>query len=288
MAVCFIPIDNQTAFCYFVSKFRWLFRFFRKARVASFNFWSIAALVVFLAGIVSSAHADIYQYVDENGVVNFTNAPSSRMKKPAKVLKESKRPAASSTSLSAARADRVQQADTIPVSYVSIINSACSRFGVDPSLVHAIVKVESDFNPFAISRKGAMGLMQLMPETASVMNVRDSFSPHENIEGGVKYLRYLLDRYEGNLSLALAAYNAGETSVKKWGTIPPFKETQDYVKKILQIYNGTGNTLNGGGKTFAPRYTIYVGTGADGTILFTDNPSSHPDKKLHHKDGMSL
>jgi soluble lytic murein transglycosylase-like protein len=220
-------------------------------------------------------------------VVNFTNAPGSRMKKPSKVLKESKRPASSSTSLSAASADRAPQADAIPVSYVNIINSACSRFGVDPSLVHAIVKVESDFNPFAISRKGAMGLMQLMPQTASVMQVRDSFSPHENIEGGVKYLRYLLDRYEGNLSLALAAYNAGETSVKKWGTIPPFKETQDYVKKVLQIYNGTGSTLNGG-KTFAPRYTIYVGTESDGTILFTDNPSSHPDKKLHHKADRSL
>lgn len=283
-----IPIDNQAVFCYFICKIRQLFWFIRKALVASFNLWFIAALGLFLAGIVPSAHADIYQYMDDNGVVNFTNAPSSHMKKPAKVLKESKRPTAVSTSQSAASANRAQQVNTMPVSYVNIINSACNRFGVDPSLVHAIVKVESDFNPFAISRKGAMGLMQLMPETAIVMNVRDSFSPHENIEGGVKYLRYLLDRYEGNLSLALAAYNAGETSVKKWGTIPPFKETQDYVKKILQIYNGTGNTLNGGGKTFAPRYTIYVATGADGTILLTDNPSNHPDKKLHRKADTSL
>jgi soluble lytic murein transglycosylase-like protein len=164
---------------------------------------------------------------------------------------------------------------------MNIINAACSRFGVDPSLVHAIVKVESDFNPFAISRKGAMGLMQLMPQTANTLNVRNTFSPDENIEGGVKYLRYLLDRYEGNLSLTLAAYNSGETAVKKWGTIPPFKETQDYVKKILQIYNGTGNT-------FTPRYTIYIGAGADGTILLTDNPSSHPDKTLRRKTGQSL
>jgi hypothetical protein len=113
------------------------------------------------------------------------------------------------------------------------------------------------------------------------MKVRNSFSPDENIEGGVKYLRYLLDRYEGNISLALAAYNSGETAVKKWGTIPPFKETQEYVRKIMQIYNGTG-------KAFAPRYTIYVGTGADGTILFTDNPSNHPDKKLNQKVGRNL
>ena len=147
--------------------------------------------------------------------------------------------------------------------------------------MRGIIHVESQYNPLALSPKGAMGLMQLMPQTASVMNVSNSFSPHENIEGGVKYLRYLLDRYEGNLSLALAAYNSGETAVKKWGTIPPFKETQDYVRKIMQIYNGTG-------KSFAPRYTIYVGTSADGTILFTDNPSNHPDKKLHRKIGKNL
>jgi soluble lytic murein transglycosylase-like protein len=170
----------------------------------------------------------------------------------------------------------------MPATYLPIINTTCARYGVDPSLVHAIVKVESDFNPYAVSRKGAMGLMQLMPETALNLNVKDSFSPHENIEGGVRYLRYLLDRYEGNLSLTLAAYNSGETSVKKWGTIPPYKETQDYVKKILQIYNGTGS------KPFAPRYTIYVGTSADGTLMLTDNPSNHPEKKLHRRMEQSL
>lgn len=242
---------------------------------------SIATGVLLLAGIISTANADIYQFVDENGVVHMTNVPGGKIKKPTKIVTEGRKTAASAASPSRGTENRGQQADIIPVSYVNIINSACSRFGVDPSLVHAIVKVESDFNPYAISRKGAMGLMQLMPQTANTMNVRNTFSPNENIEGGVKYLRYLLDRYEGNISLALAAYNAGETAVKKWGTIPPFKETQDYVKKILLIYNGTG-------KTFVPRYTIYVGAGADGTILLTDNPSNHPDKTLHRKMGQSL
>ncbi len=242
----------------------------------------ILALIAFLTSLAVNAHADIYQFVDENGVVHFTNVPGERVKKNVKVHAEAREPVSSSApARPAPPAAGNQHTEDIPVSYVNIINSACSRFGVDPSLVHAIVKVESDFNPFAISRKGAMGLMQLMPQTASTMNVRNTFSPHENIEGGVKYLRYLLDRYEGNLALSLAAYNSGETAVKKWGTIPPFKETQDYVKKIMQIYNGTG-------KTFAPRYTIYVGTNADGTLLFTDNPSNHPDKKLHHKMGQSL
>jgi len=239
-------------------------------------------MIVMLAGSATTALADIYQFVDDSGVVHFTNVPSGQVKKTAKVHTEPRHTASAPASArSAAPATANRSSDDIPVSYANIINAACERFAVDPSLVHAIVKVESDFNPFAISRKGAMGLMQLMPQTASTLNVRNTFSPHENVEGGVKYLRYLLDRYEGNLSLALAAYNAGETAVKKWGTIPPFKETQDYVKKIMHIYNG-------GGKTFAPRYTIYVGTGADGTILLTDNPSNHPDRKLHRKLGQSL
>lgn len=247
---------------------------------------NIAIKISLLVSIVLScpvhiAHADIYQYVDENGVVHFTNVPSGRVKKPSKIVTENRKTASSAASPSRGTDNRVRQAESIPVSYVNIINASCTRFGVDPSLVHAIVKVESDFNPFAISRKGAMGLMQLMPQTANTMNVRNTFSPDENVEGGVKYLRYLLDRYEGNISLALAAYNAGETAVKKWGTIPPYKETQDYVKKILQIYNGTG-------KTFAPRYTIFIGAGADGTILLTDNPSNHQDKTLHRKSDLNL
>ena len=162
----------------------------------------------------------------------------------------------------------------IPSAYLDIINSACTKHGVDPSLVHALVKVESDFNPYAISRKGAMGLMQLMPETAVTWNVKNSFDPTENIDGGVQYLRYLIDRYEGNLSLALAAYNSGETAVKKWGTIPPYKETQQYVQRILRIYNG------GTSKGFVSRYTIYMGYSEDGALILTDNPSSHPSKKL--------
>jgi len=237
-----------------------------------------------IAGIAVSAHADIYQYVDDNGGVHFTNVPTgSKGNRPAKAYREQKKqsPLTAAVAQPAGDGRRNDPRDVVPASYLNIINRACSRFGVDPSLVHAIVKVESDFNPYAISRKGAMGLMQLMPQTADTMNVRNTFSPDENVEGGVKYLRYLLDRYEGNITLALAAYNAGETAVKKWGTIPPFKETQEYVKKIMHIYNGTG-------KTFSPRYTIYVGTSADGTILFTDNPSNHTDKTLRRKMGQSL
>jgi len=249
------------------------------------SFSRIILIFAALCGAFTTAHADIYQFVDENGVVHFTNVSGGRVKSPTKVHKEPRGTATENRTVAAAQASGSavrRSGDDIPASYLPIINSACARYGVDPSLVHAIVKVESDFNPYAVSRKGAMGLMQLMPETALILNVKDSFSPHENIEGGVRYLRYLLDRYEGNLSLTLAAYNSGETSVKKWGTIPPSKETQDYVKKILNLYNGTGS------RPLAPRYTIYVGTSADGTIMLTDNPSNHPGKKLHRRMDQSL
>ena len=235
----------------------------------------------------SSSHADIYQYTDEQGVVHFTNVPVARTNRPTRVHTET-RPgtgslaSASASPVSARSAGSAASAEAIPASYHQYINDSCEKYGVDPSLVHALVKVESDFNPFALSRKGAMGLMQLMPQTAADLNVKNSFSPQDNIEGGVRYLRYLLDRYEGNLSLALAAYNSGETAVKRWGTVPPFKETKDYVKKILAIYHGTGKT------TLTPRFTIYVGYTADGTLVLTDNPSNHPDKQLHQKMDRNL
>ena len=235
-------------------------------------------------GLPAIAYAEIYQYVDENGVVHFTNVPSNKVSSTTKVHAEH-RPLPSQSLISAQANGPLrssERSDEVPVSYLKSINSACEKYGVDPSLVRAIVKVESDYNPFAISSKGAMGLMQLMPQTAIDLDVKNSFDPHENIHGGVRYLRYLLDRYEGNLQLALAAYNSGETAVKRWGTVPPFKETKDYVKKVLGLYKGTGTT------PFAPRFTIYVGHAADGTLILTDNPSNHQDKKLHRKMERSL
>jgi soluble lytic murein transglycosylase-like protein len=125
-----------------------------------------------------------------------------------------------------------------------LVEQTASRLQVDPQLVHAIIKVESEYDPKAVSRKGAMGLMQLIPETAERFGVENPFNPKENIEGGVSYLRYLLDHFGGDLSLSLAAYNAGEGAVQRFGGIPSFAETRDYVRKVTNIYQ-SGPPLSG-------------------------------------------
>lgn len=117
-----------------------------------------------------------------------------------------------------------------------IIETFSNKYSVDSDFIKAIIKQESGFNPKATSKKGAMGLMQLMPKTAKSLGVNDAYNPFENIEGGVKHIKGLLNRYNNNEELALAAYNAGAGAVKKYGGIPPYKETQNYVKSIMATY----------------------------------------------------
>jgi hypothetical protein len=119
---------------------------------------------------------------------------------------------------------------------VEHIRDTAERYGVSEHLVAAIIAVESEFYPRAVSRKGARGLMQLMPATASIYNVRDPFDPRENIDGGVRHLKRLMHRYDNNLPLVLAAYNAGEQAVKRHGGIPPYPETRRYVRRVLRKY----------------------------------------------------
>ena len=121
-------------------------------------------------------------------------------------------------------------------SFESIIQQASARYQVDPSLVKALIRAESNFNPTAVSSAGAQGLMQLMPATAAGLGVQNSLDPVQNIEGGVHLLRKLLDRYSGNVTLALAAYNAGPGAVDRFGGIPPYQETQTYVQRVLNYY----------------------------------------------------
>lgn len=140
-----------------------------------------------------------------------------------------------------------RQANPLGVSPAEIdrlVEQTASRFQVDPQLVHAVIQAESDYDPNAVSRKGAIGLMQLVPATARRFGVANPFDPGENIKGGVNYLRYLLDLFGGDLSRSLAAYNAGENSVLRTGGIPAFQETQQYVRRVTNFYNfGAGSPL---------------------------------------------
>lgn len=133
--------------------------------------------------------------------------------------------------------------------YDPIIEKYADRYGVDPVLVRAVIQVESDFNPRCVSNKGAKGLMQLIPATAKRFGVKDVFDPEQNIHGGVKYLAYLTRLFNDDLSRALAAYNAGEGAVQRYGGIPPYEETSTYVKRALTVYYG--RPYGGGSISFA-------------------------------------
>jgi soluble lytic murein transglycosylase-like protein len=131
--------------------------------------------------------------------------------------------------------DSNQDNETAPPFY-NIILQAAFQHSIDPALIRAVIMAESSYNPDAVSKSGAKGLMQLMPRTAQALGVKDILDPIHNINGGTKYLRQMLDRFEGDVKLALAAYNAGSRHVKRYGGIPPFKETRNYVKKVLNYY----------------------------------------------------
>lgn len=197
-------------------------------------------LIVLLAAVAGSlpARADIYSYRDENGVLNFTNIrPNNAHYKVRIAYKEPKHASPPKTVFYR----NATPPGTLSPHLAAILNHVAQDYAVDKSLVQAMIHAESDFDANAVSPKGASGLMQLMPETAQRYGVRDIFDPEQNITGGVRYLRDLLETFGHDVRLALAAYNAGEQAVLRYGGVPPYPETMEYVNKVMQLHSRYGN-----------------------------------------------
>ena len=176
---------------------------------------------ILLFTTVTNVRAEIYTYEDENGTVHFTNVPTDPQFRMIIPPKEEKAEVIN---------NRIQG------DFNKLIDEKSYKYGLDPALVKAVIAVESDFNPRAVSGKGARGLMQLMPVTARELGVYNSFDPVDNVDGGIRYLRYLLDYFNWDIDLALAAYNAGISRVLTHSGIPPIPETRHYVSKVKSVY----------------------------------------------------
>jgi soluble lytic murein transglycosylase-like protein len=181
----------------------------------------------------SEARADIYRYVDKDGVISFSNV--NKRGKLVMRSRDSRGP--DSRSPRKVQAVREAQPQRDPALYDAYIREAAGLYQIPEALVRAVIRVESNFDPNAISRANAQGLMQLIPATAERMLVTDPFDARQNVLGGTRYLRVLANLFNGNLQLTLAAYNAGENAVIRYRGIPPYQETQNYVTKVLQYYN---------------------------------------------------
>ncbi len=185
------------------------------------KYYIISFLILFssLYIPVSPLYADIYLYIDSQGIFHFTNVPTSSNYK--MYLKECNLKNSGERTIS---------------HYDHFISKAAKKHGLSFPLLKALIKIESDFNPTAVSKAGAKGLMQIMPDNLKALNINDPFDPQENIMGGARYLKKLLRRFEGKLPLALAAYNAGPDAVERYKRIPPFEETENFVKKVMKYY----------------------------------------------------
>ncbi len=195
--------------------------------------WFLTILFIIQLFCPQITVADIYKFVDDDGVEHFTNVPTDRKFKI--FIRDFKKDRRLRTNFKLTAYHRN------PAEFDSIITALAAEYGVDKSLVKAVIHAESGYNPNAVSRKGAQGLMQLMPKTAQDLNVNNSFDPRENIRGGVRYLRFLLDTFNGDVPLALAAYNAGLSKVSQYGGIPPYEETRNYVARVLSYQKSYQN-----------------------------------------------
>ena len=211
--------------------------------------WGLLLLAL-LPEMVIASNARVYRRVNASGAIRYSNIPPP------------------TRSFASYRVKAVPA----PSRLRPMIRSASDRYGVDPRLVEAIIAVESAFDPGAVSPKGAMGLMQLMPETADRYAVQNPFDPLQNISGGIRYLRDLLSRFHGNLRLALAAYNAGETAVNMYQGVPPYRETRTYVKRVLRRYGWPTALIT----RRASPVRVYRFPGSRGQIIYTNIPARIP------------
>mgnify|MGYP001822884610 FL=1 len=183
--------------------------------------FGIFFLALFFSLVVAlPVQADIYRYIDENGVMHFTNTPTSSNQKYRIFVKEK------------TRVTRWYSSEK----YDELISDASERTGVAFPLLKAIIKAESDFDPYAVSKKGATGLMQIMPQNFQPLGIEDPFDPWQNINAGARYFKQMYDRFKGKLALSLAADNAGPTAVDRYKTIPPYEETEEYVRRVMKYY----------------------------------------------------
>lgn len=188
-------------------------------------------VVLGLLGGVVPVRADVYAWRDSSGRLVLSDKPA-----PPGVAARTYAVGGSAAVRTTVQAPRDERSRSLRERLHAVIEREATRHSISPDLVRAVIQVESAWNPHAISPKGALGLMQLMPETAAELGVTNPFDPEQNIRGGVAYLKRLLDRFDGNPELALAAYNAGPGAVQKYGNrIPPYRETQQYVRKIKSV-----------------------------------------------------
>lgn len=212
----------------------------------------VASIYIFTIVLLSSlpyAEAAMYSYVDQHGRMHFTNVPADPRYREVPGFEAIRGASAGGR-------------------YGSFIRTAAERYSLDPELIRAIIKVESDFNPYAVSEKGAMGLMQLMPATAAELGVFNPFDPWSNIDAGTRYLKRLITKFDGNIHLALAAYNAGPTVVAKNNAVPPYAETHKYIKKVFDRYQGKKQVAVSKPQKKNRIYRIVMD---DGSIFFTND-----------------
>ena len=204
----------------------------------------------FLPGVTRLRAAQIATITDQNGASQYVNANSAETQ---------------------SESAQAENAATSPTKIDSIIDRVSSHYQVDPKLVHAMIRVESNYDPSAVSSKGAMGLMQLIPATAQRFGVQNPFDPSQNVQGGVSYLKYLLHLFGGNLPLSLAAYNAGEERVIRSGGVPNIPETEHYVRAITHLYHSKNTVSAVTAETAAPRIVPIVRyVDSQGVIHFTN------------------